>query len=87
MKSTGACKLSARRVTLAFCVNALTLEALCWTETEFADLDLGDARLNRRARTLMERLVARPTAGVPQACRGWGGTMAVYRFFDNDGVE
>ena len=35
----------------------------------------------------MERLAARPTAGVPQACRGWGETMAAYRFFDNDEVE
>ncbi|MFV8486554.1 transposase DNA-binding-containing protein, partial [Ralstonia solanacearum] len=25
------------------------LEAPYWTETEFADLDLGDARLNKRA--------------------------------------
>jgi len=73
--------------TLAFCVNALALEALCWTETEFADLDLGDARLNKRARILMERLAAKPTAGVPQACRGWGETMAAYRFFDNGEVE
>jgi Transposase DNA-binding len=35
----------------------------------------------------MERLAAKPTAGVPQACRGWGETMAAYRFFDNDEVE
>ncbi|WP_157648914.1 transposase DNA-binding-containing protein [Burkholderia ubonensis] len=26
------------------------LEAPDWTETEFTDLDLGDARLNKRAR-------------------------------------
>ncbi|WP_442603193.1 IS4/Tn5 family transposase DNA-binding protein, partial [Ralstonia pseudosolanacearum] len=45
------------------------LEAPYWTETEFADLDLGDAHLNKRARTLMERMSAKPTAGVPQACR------------------
>ncbi|OJB03328.1 hypothetical protein BGV48_18475 [Burkholderia ubonensis] len=35
----------------------------------------------------MERLAAKPTAGVPQACRGWGETMGAYRFFDNDEVE
>lgn len=35
----------------------------------------------------MERLAAKPTAGVPQACRGWGETMAAYRFFDNGEVE
>ncbi|KAG0163662.1 hypothetical protein DFQ28_011523 [Apophysomyces sp. BC1034] len=43
--------------------------------------------MNKRARTLMERMAAKPTAGVPQACRGWGETMAAYRFFDNDEVE
>ncbi|WP_245983097.1 IS4/Tn5 family transposase DNA-binding protein [Trinickia fusca] len=50
-------------------MNALALDAPRWTETEFTDLDLGDARLNKRARTWMERLAAKPTAGVPQACR------------------
>ncbi|QBR02467.1 transposase DNA-binding-containing protein [Paraburkholderia pallida] len=50
-----ACKPSARCVYSRFFVNALALEAPGWRETEFADLDLGDARLNRRARTLMER--------------------------------
>lgn len=35
----------------------------------------------------MERLAAKPTAGVPQACRGWGETIAAYRFFDNEQVE
>ncbi len=32
----------------------------------------------------MERLAAKPTVGVPQACRGWGETIAAYRFFDNE---
>ncbi|WP_080293913.1 IS4/Tn5 family transposase DNA-binding protein [Burkholderia pseudomallei] len=32
----------------------------------FAHLDLGDARYNKRARTLVERLAAKPTVGVPQ---------------------
>jgi hypothetical protein len=35
----------------------------------------------------MERLAAKPTAGVPQACRGWSETIAAYRFFDNDEVQ
>ncbi|WP_459204601.1 IS4/Tn5 family transposase DNA-binding protein (plasmid) [Ralstonia pseudosolanacearum] len=34
----------------------MALEAPCGTETEFADLDLGDARRNKRARTLMAYL-------------------------------
>jgi hypothetical protein len=28
-----------------------------------------DARLDKRARILMQRLAAKPTAGLPQACR------------------
>ena len=35
----------------------------------------------------MERLAAKPTVGVPQACRGWSETIAAYRFFDNEEVE
>jgi hypothetical protein len=58
-----------------------------WTQVEFGQLDLGDARLNRRARTLMESMAAAPTASVPKACNGWGETMAAYRFFDNDSVD
>jgi hypothetical protein len=53
----------------------------------FQQLDLGDARLNRRARALMETIAATPTASVPKACNGWGETMAAYRFFDNAGVD
>lgn len=35
----------------------------------------------------MERLAAKPTMGMPQACRDWGEAMAAYRFFGNDEVE
>jgi Transposase Tn5 dimerisation domain/Transposase DNA-binding len=65
----------------------LVTESTPWTQTEFGQLDLGDARLNKRARLLMERMAADPTASVPQACHGWGETMAAYRFFDNDKIE
>ncbi|MBB5369463.1 MULTISPECIES: transposase [unclassified Janthinobacterium] len=58
-----------------------------WTDSEFEQLDLGDARLNRQARTLTESMAATPTASVPKACNGWGETMAAYRFFDNESVE
>jgi Transposase Tn5 dimerisation domain/Transposase DNA-binding len=68
-------------------VNELATASTPWTETEFEQLDLGDARLNKRARILMERLAADPTASVPKACNGWGETMAAYRFFDNAGVD
>jgi hypothetical protein len=65
----------------------LTSETTHWAATEFAQLNLGDARLDKRARTLMERFAADPTASVPKACKGWGEIMGAYRFFDNDSVE
>jgi hypothetical protein len=68
-------------------VNKLATASLPWTETEFDQLDLGDARLNKRARILMERFTADPTASVPKCCQGWAETMAAYRFFDNDSVD
>lgn len=65
----------------------LTNKSALWTETEFGQLDLGDARLDKRARILMERLAAEPTMSVPKACNGWGETMAAYRFFANEDVD
>lgn len=53
---------------------------------EFEGLDLGDVRLNRRARTLLTRLGDKPTASIPAACGGWDETRAAYRLFDNPKV-
>ena len=58
-----------------------------WAAKELQSIDLGDQRLNKRAQTLLERLAAKPTSGFPQACRGWGETMAAYRFLSNEQVE
>jgi hypothetical protein len=68
-------------------VNELATAPAPWTEAEFAKLDLGDACLNKRARILMERFTADPTASVPKACNSWVETMAVYRFFDNGSID
>jgi len=57
-----------------------------WTEHEFAGLDLGDARLDRRAKKLMERLAERPAASIPEACDSWSETVAAYRFLRNEDV-
>lgn len=58
-----------------------------WAEQEFAALDLGDARLNKRARRLMERFSAKPSASIPEACDSWTETHAAYRFLGNDEVQ
>lgn len=57
-----------------------------WTNEEFADLNLGDARLNKRARTLMDTFSAKPTASIPEACDSWSETCAAYRFLSNPDV-
>jgi hypothetical protein len=57
-----------------------------WTEQEFVGLDLGDARLDRRAKKLIERLAAKPAASIPEACDGWSETCAAYRFLRNSDV-
>jgi hypothetical protein len=56
---------------------------MSWIDQEFHDLDLGDRRLNRRARLLAERFFAQPQASINAACHGWAETQAAYRFFDN----
>lgn len=58
-----------------------------WIEDEFSGLDLGDERLNKRAKRLMSRFAAKPTASVPMASNGWSETIAAYRFLSNDEVD
>ncbi len=43
---------------------------------ELATINLGDQRLNRRARRVMAKLGANPSASIPAACGGWGDTQA-----------
>lgn len=43
----------------------------------FETLDLGDARLNRRAVLLAERLALKPGASIPNACHNWSETVDV----------
>ena len=57
-----------------------------WIRDELRTLDLGDARLERRAALLLGRLFDDPQASVNAACHGWAETQAAYRFFDNPKV-
>lgn len=54
-----------------------------WAATEFADVELHDARLNRRCQELAVALGQQPTAYINQACEDWADTKAAYRFFGN----
>lgn len=58
-----------------------------WIDEELLDLDLGDKRLEQRARLLLERFTANPQASINAACHGWSETLAAYRFFDNEKVH
>jgi len=53
---------------------------------ELQTIDLGDQRLNRRSRRVLEKLYAKPGASIPVACGGWPETKAAYRFLDQAGV-
>jgi hypothetical protein len=65
---------------------ALTTKSKHWVAEEFAEMDLGDVRLNKRARVMVEAFAAKPTANIPVACDGWSDMMAAYRFLDNNTV-
>jgi hypothetical protein len=45
----------------------VTKVAQQWTEQEFEGLNLDDARLNKRAKRMMERFSVNPTASIPDA--------------------
>ena len=57
-----------------------------WSVQEFAGLDLGDARLNRRLLTMAEAFGAQPSASINQASGDWQATKAAYAFFANPTV-
>ena len=58
--------------------------AVNWAAEEFRTLNLGDARLNRRAMRLVEALAAQPGASIPKACGSQADTKAAYRLLDSD---
>jgi hypothetical protein len=54
---------------------------------ELAGIDLGDERLNKRGKKVLEALASNPEGSINAACQGWKETLAAYRFFDNPGVS
>lgn len=58
-----------------------------WATEEFADVGLGDKRLDARLIKLCDRFSDAPESPINQACADWAETKAAYRFFQNDNVE
>ncbi len=59
---------------------------MSWVDDEFEHLELGDQRLNRRAKRVMERLEASPKTSLPQAFGGQSEVKGAYRLFANSEV-
>lgn len=58
-----------------------------WAAYEFGDAKLGDKRRTTRLVEMATALGAHPEASLPQAIGNQAALKAVYRFFDNEGVE
>jgi len=58
-----------------------------WAVEGFADIDLGDTRLNQRLVKLCNSFSEAPQSPINQACEDWAETKAAYRFFRNDNVD
>lgn len=58
-----------------------------WAAEEFAEVDLGDKRLNQRLIHLCGRFSDAPESPINQACEDWSETKAAYRFFQNEKVD
>jgi hypothetical protein len=58
-----------------------------WAVEELWDVDLGDARRNRRLVRIVEDLVAQPNQSVPQASRDEAAVQGVYGLWDNARVS
>jgi hypothetical protein len=57
-----------------------------WADNEFAEVSLGDSRLNQRLIKLSHSFSESPEAPINQACENWAETKAAYRFFKNPKV-
>jgi hypothetical protein len=60
---------------------------MSWAAEELWDIDLGDARRNRRLVKIVEDLVAQPNESVPQASRDEAAVQGVYGLWDNARVS
>jgi len=58
-----------------------------WAAEEFADVDLGDKRLDARVVKLCDSFSEAPESPINQACADWAETKAAYRFFRNGNVD
>ena len=54
-----------------------------FVEQEFASLNLGDERRNRRLREVLRAFIEAPVLSIQAACTGWAEAMGAYRVLNN----
>ena len=55
-----------------------------WAAEEFASVDLGDKRLNRRLVKVAQQWADKPSQSIPTVAGSWGDTAAAYRMLENE---
>ena len=58
-----------------------------WAAEEFAEVNLGDKRLDTRLIKICDRFSDAPESPINQACMDWSETKAAYRFFQNENIS
>jgi hypothetical protein len=48
-----------------------------WAEQELQTINIGDKRLDQRAKQLLSRFGGKPTISIPATCNGWPETNGV----------
>lgn len=57
-----------------------------WVEKELGTIELGDQRLNRRAKDVLTKMSHHPTGSIPLNCNEWSDTKGAYNLFKNKKV-
>ena len=57
---------------------------MSWAAEEFATVDLGDKRLNKRLVKVVQQWADKPSQSIPTASGGWRDTAAACRMLDNE---
>jgi hypothetical protein len=63
------------------------LDPIAWSEKQFGQCELGDARRTRRLVTYAQQMAASPDGSTPQQTEGWSDCKAVYRLFKCQQVD
>lgn len=64
----------------------MTPVAATWSTEEFANINLGDSRLNERAISIVQQCADKPTASFPKTFNTYAEVVGAYRFFANEKV-